>query len=374
MKEDKGIKQINFGSGPAALPPEVLLQASEAVIDYNQTGLSILEIPHRGNLFANILEESKALVKELCELNDEYDVLWLQGGGRLQFCMIPMNFLGAQKTAGYVDSGHWADEAKKYAEYYGNVRVLSSSKESNYSRLPDFPKNIAQDISYLHVTTNNTIYGTQWGSLPAITTPLIADMSSDIFSRKRGYSNCALFYAVAQKNIGAAGATLVVLRKEMTKNIASTIPPMLNYNEQLKKNSVLNTPPVFAIYTSLLMLRWTRQKSIATIEKESIEKCSLLYNEIERNTLFTPIVTVKEHRSRMNICFAANNYEIEKGFSDFCNQHYIAGIEGHRTVGGFRFSLYNAITVQQVERLVSVMQEYEAIQNSKLKTHNYTNG
>lgn len=365
-------RKINFGPGPAALPEEVLQQASEAVIDYNQSGLSILEIPHRGKLFDAILEESKALVKALCELNEDYEVLWLHGGGRLQFCMVPMNFLGANETAGYIDSGHWSEEAIQYAGYYGNTSILSSSKQNNYSSLPPFPEDIPSNLSYLHITTNNTIYGTQWSDIPKTNIPLVADMSSDIFSRKRNYQDFSLFYAVAQKNIGAAGTTLVALRKDLLQKIKRRLPPMLDYKAQVQKDSVLNTPSVFSIYTALLMLRWTRGKTISCIEKESIQKASLLYNELERNRLFNPVVTRKEHRSRMNICFSGINSEIEKGFLDFCNRNNITGIEGHRTVGGFRVSLYNATTPVATEKLVSLMQEYEYIQtqNSTINIQN----
>jgi len=361
MKEDKGTKKINFGSGPAALPQEVLRQASEAIIDYNNSGLSILEIPHRGNLFSDILEESIHLVKELCALNDDYEVLWLHGGGRLQFCMVPMNFLGEEETAAYIDSGHWAQEAMKYADYYGKSSFHGSSRQENYNHLPSLPVELPSQTAYLHITTNNTIYGTQWQTLPATNTPLIADMSSDIFSQKRDYAACSLFYAVAQKNLGAAGTTLVVIKKDMLQRIKRTLPPMLDYKAQVASRSVLNTPPVFAIYTALLMLRWTKQKTIEVIEKENKEKAALLYNEIDRNTAFAPTVKIPEHRSRMNICFTANNYEIEKGFSDFCRQNDITGLEGHRSVGGFRVSLYNAITVAQVAQFVALMQEFEKI-------------
>jgi len=361
MKESTGIKQINFGSGPAALPDEVLREAGEAIIDYKGTGLSILEILHRGKLFNDILEESKVHVKDLCALNDDYEILWLHGGGRLQFCMVPMNFLGDQETAGYIDSGHWSQEAIKYAAYYGTSVVLASSREDNYNRLPDFPSGIPTHYSYLHLTTNNTIYGTQWNTIPVANIPLIADMSSDIFSRQRPYTDCSLFYAVAQKNIGAAGTTLVVIRKDMLQRIKRHLPPMLDYNAQVEKKSVLNTPPVFAIYTALLMLRWTKTKGIEAIERENHQKASMVYSELERNSLFNPTVSIKEHRSLMNVCFTANNPEIEKGFSEFCSQNNITGLEGHRTVGGFRVSLYNAITLAQAGKLVAVMQEFETI-------------
>lgn len=347
---------INFGPGPAMLPQEVLQQASEAIVNYDNTGLSILEIPHRGKYFDNILEESKALVKELCGLNDGYEVLWLHGGGRLQFCMVPLNFLDG--AAGYIDSGHWANEAMSYARYYGNVEVLSSSKDDNYTHLPEWPKEIPSSLSYLHFTTNNTIFGTQWPEIPKTNIPQIADMSSDIFSRKMEYSNCAMFYAVAQKNIGPAGTTLAVVRKDMLSRIKRTIPPMLDYAAHVSKGSVLNTPPVFAIYTSLLTLRWTKAKGIETIEQDNRAKAKLLYEEISRNSLFHTVIKVSD-RSMMNACFAAVQKEHEKSFINFCTERNITGVEGHRSVGAFRASLYNAISLQDVQELVQAMQDFE---------------
>jgi phosphoserine aminotransferase len=358
MKENASHK-INFGSGPAALPREVLQEAAAAITNYNDTGLSILEIAHRGEYFDEILEESKALVKELCELGEEHEILWLPGGGRLQFCMVPMNFLSKEKTAGYIDSGAWAADAIQYASYYGNVSVLSSSKKENYTHLPEWPGNIPNDFAYLHFTTNNTIYGTQKREIPQTSAPLIADMSSDIFSLQREYKNCSLFYAVAQKNIGPAGATLVVIRKDLLKRQNNNLPQMLDYTQHIKKNSVLNTPPVFAIYVSLLMLRWTKKKTIKIIENESIQKSGMLYSELERNSLFQPVVSNSEDRSRMNICFTAKEKANEKAFGIFCEERGIVGIEGHRTVGGFRVSLYNAITIDAVKTFIDVMKTFE---------------
>lgn len=356
MRNDK--LKINFNAGPAALPPMVLEAAAQAVLNYNDTGLSILSIPHRGKLFDEILEESKALVKELCGLNDDYEVLWLHGGGRLQFCMVPMNFLDEHKAAGYIDSGFWSSEAMDYANYYGDVMMLSSSKEDNYKRLPEWPEVISPNLSYVHLTTNNTIYGTQWPGIPVCEAPLIVDVSSDIFSRKMDYSNCAMFYAVAQKNIGAAGVTLAVIKKDFLNKKVRTLPPMLDYTAHAKKNSVLNTPPVFAIYTALLMLRWTKEKGIENIERENKAKAELLYAEIERNSLFETLIE-KQSRSMMNVCFTVKNKEQEKQFSTYCEEQNIVNIEGHRSVGAFRVSLYNAITLNDVEYLVSVMQEFE---------------
>lgn len=349
---------INFNAGPAALPVEVLQQASEAVIDYNRSGLSILEIPHRGKLFDDILEESKQLVKELCGLGDDYEVLWLQGGGRMQFAMIPMNFLAENATAGYVDSGHWSTEAMEYAAYYGKVKMLATSKADNYTHLPEWPSLADEKLSYVHFTSNNTIYGTQWPEIPRSDRPLISDMSSDIFSCRRDYTNCALFYAVAQKNLGAVGNTLVAIRKDMTERIVRPIPPMLSFKEQVAKKSVLNTAPVFPIYVSLLMLRWIMAKGIDAIEADTNEKASLLYNELDRNNLFTGIVK-KEDRSKMNIVFLGKDKIVEQQFLAFCEENDITGIAGHRSVGAFRVSLYNAISVANVKTLVSLMQDFE---------------
>jgi phosphoserine aminotransferase len=349
---------INLNAGPAALPQEVLQQAANAVMDYNGMGISILSIPHRGKDFDNILAESKQLVRELCGLNDDYEILWMHGGGRLQFAMIPMNFLRAGDTAGYIDSGAWAGDAIKHAEYYGNVQVLCSSKQDNYRHLPEWPEHIPAELAYLHMTTNNTIYGTQWRDIPKTSAPLIADMSSDIFSKKINYADCSVFYAVAQKNIGPAGATLVIICKDMLQRAKRSLPPMMSYVEHVAKNSVLNTPPVFAIYVSMLMLRWIKAKGIATIEEENKIKASLLYNEIERNSLFSSTVK-KEHRSLMNVCFNAVDDMTEKLFLDFCEGCGIVNIKGHRSTGGFRASIYNAVTVEDVKYIVAAMQEFE---------------
>ena len=353
--------KINFGSGPAALPQEVLQEASAAILDYEGSGLSILEIPHRGKLFEAILEESKALVNELCELNNDYEILWLQGG-RLQFDMIPMNFLGKEQTAGYIDSGHWAAMAAEAAKHYGNVHILSSSKENQYSHLPEAPSFIPRHLSYLYLTTNNTLYGTQWKTLPQTQTPIVADMSSDILSRKFKYTSCALFYAVAQKNIGPAGVTLVVIHKDFLKKQVRRLSPMLDYGLHARQHSVLNTPPIFAIYTSLLTLRWMRKRSLHVIAKENQAKAQVLYEEIDSNPMFVPMVSNRQHRSDMNVCFRAKDKQTETAFLKFCAENNISGIEGHRAVGGFRASLYNAISLADVGKLVSLMQQFEVIE------------
>lgn len=351
--------KINFGPGPAALPQEVLEEAAAAVINYSDSGLSILEIPHRGDLFDDILEESKQLVRELCGIGNDYEVLWMHGGGRLQFCMLPMNFLGEKETAAYVDSGAWSADAINNAQYYGQVKTIASSQSINYTSLPQLPASLNEDFAYLHFTTNNTIYGTQWKDIPAYDLPLIADMSSDIFSMQRNYNQFAMFYAVAQKNIGAAGVTLAVVHKDLLKQTKRDLPPMLCYKTHAQKNSVLNTPPVFAIYTSLLTLRWTKERGIAAIEQENRLKAKLLYEEIDRNSLFRSFVD-GESRSLMNVVFGTGSKEHERAFLLFCEHKNITGIAGHRSVGGFRASLYNAVTKDDVMHLIAAMKEFES--------------
>ncbi len=347
--------KINFNAGPAALPPEVLHEAAKAVNKYKKTGFSILELSHRGPEFAEILEESKHLVKKLCKLDDSYEVLWLHGGGRQQFFMVPMNFLPQEGAAGYIESGHWAEEARQYAAFYGDAQTLASSKKSNYTRLPDWPAKIPAKLAYVHITTNNTIYGTQLGQIPEVKPPLIADMSSDIFSRQHDYSKYALFYAAAQKNLGIAGVALAVVRKDMLKRIVREMPPMLSYAAQVKEESNLNTANVFGIYVSLLMLRWIDARGIPAIEKENKLKAKLVYDAIDSSKVFVPYVTEKADRSMMNVCFTAKTPEAEKRLLTLCEEHDIAGIKGHRLAGGFRVSLYNAISTEWVEQLVTLI-------------------
>lgn len=352
-------RKINFNAGPAELPPEVLHEASKAIRKYNNTGLSILELPHRGKDFLDIIEESKALVRELCGLNDNYEILWMQGGGRLQFSMIPMNFLPEKKSAGYIDSGHWAASAIADAKYFGDVKVLASSAQSNYDHLPDWPSAIPSQLSYLHITTNNTIYGTQWHVVPETKPLLIGDMSSDILSCRRDYTQYAMFYAAAQKNIGAAGIALAVIRKDLLETASRPLPPMLSYKAHVKENSILNTVNVFGVYVSLLMLRWIKDRGIESIEKENKRKARLLYDALDSSSIFVPTIKEKTHRSTMNVCFVAKSLESEKAFFTLCDKNNITGIKGHRLVGGFRVSLYNAVPLESVELLVKLMKEFE---------------
>ena len=353
------LEKINFNAGPAALPAIVIKQAAHAVLQYKDTGISILELPHRGPEFLAIIEESKALVKELCNLGNDHEVLWLQGGGRLQFSMIPMNFLTPQDTAGYIDSGHWAAEAMEYGAYYGHIQVMGSSRATHYDHLPEWPQEIPNHLKYLHITTNNTIYGTQYTHIPKINIPLIADMSSDIFSCARDYNNYDLIYAAAQKNLGTPGVALVIVKKELLSRIANHVPPMLNYKAQAHENSILNTANVSGVYTSLLMLRWIKEKGIANIEAENNRKAELLYNAIDNSKLFTGYVKNPAHRSKMNVCFTAVNKETEQAFLKLCAENNIIGIQGHRSTGGFRVSIYNAVEEASVITLVDLMKKFE---------------
>lgn len=348
---------LNFDAGPAALPREVLQEAAAALLDYKGSGLSILEIPHRGKLFEDILNEANTLAKSLMSLGDDFEILWLQGGGRLQFSMIPMNFLGSDAVAGYIESGHWASEALRNAHLYGKTKVLGSSKADQYTYIPDWGT-VPQDLSYVHLTTNNTIYGTQFHQFPQTEVPLIADMSSELFSRRIDYSSFSLIYAVAQKNIGPAGVTLVALRKSMLEQQQRELPEILSYREMAKNNSLLNTPPVFAIYCSMLTLRWISNIGMEEMERRNQEKAALLYNTIDNSKLFYGVAQ-KESRSMMNACFRAHNEAHTQQLLDFAKAKGIVGIKGHRSVGGFRASLYNAISVADVQRLTDVLTEFE---------------
>ncbi|UKJ06063.1 3-phosphoserine/phosphohydroxythreonine transaminase [Solitalea lacus] len=348
----------NFGAGPGILPQEVLKQAAEAVLNFNNSGLSILEISHRTPDFESVVSEACSLVKELLNLNDDYAITFLHGGASMQFAMVPFNLLGAGETAAYLDSGTWASKAIKEAKFFGNVNVIASSKEANYTFIPkDYT--IPADAKYFHVTSNNTIYGTQLHEFPESPVPLVSDMSSDIFSRVFDANKFGLIYAGAQKNMGPAGVALAIIKKDLLGKLDRKIPSMLNYQLHIENGSMYNTPPVFAIYVSMLTLRWVKaQGGVAAMEKINNKKAATLYAEIDRNSLFKG-TCVAEDRSRMNVCFIMENQELEKEFLDFVKKADIVGLKGHRSVGGFRASIYNALPQSSVDHLVNVMQEFE---------------
>ncbi|PST82637.1 3-phosphoserine/phosphohydroxythreonine transaminase [Pedobacter yulinensis] len=344
----------NFGAGPCILPQEVFKQAAQAVLDFND-GLSILEISHRTTEFEAVVAEAEKLVKELLNVPAGYSVLFLQGGASLQFAMVPMNLLGEGQTASYLDTGVWASKAIKEAKMLGNVNVIASSKESNYTYIPK-EYAVPSDSAYLHFTSNNTIYGTEYFEFPETAVPLVCDMSSDIMSRVFDVSKFGLIYAGAQKNIGPAGLTIVIVKDELLGKTGNKIPSMLDYKQHIANGSMYNTPPVFSIYVALLNLRWLRSKGgVAEIEKENIAKAAALYAEIDRNPLFKGTCAV-EDRSRMNITFVMENPELEKPFLKLAEEHGIVGIKGHRSVGGFRASMYNALSITSVHALIEVMQ------------------
>jgi phosphoserine aminotransferase len=350
------MKVHNFSAGPAILPPTVLQQAAQAVVDFNGSGLSLLEMSHRSAGFEAVMSNAQQLVKELLNLNDDYEVLFLSGGASSQFFMVPMNILGSDETACYVDTGTWANKALKEAKNFGQVNVIASSKESNYSYIPrSYP--IPDDAKYLHLTSNNTIFGTQYHWFPETSLPIVCDMSSDIFSRPIPIEKFGLIYAGAQKNMGPAGTTLVVVRKDLMKTANRTIPTMLNYNTHAKDGSMHNTPPVFPIYVSMLTMQWVKnQGGLEAMQVRNEDKAAILYDEIDANPLFRG-TALREDRSRMNVCFLANTPETETLFAKLAKENGCDGIKGHRSVGGFRASIYNAMEKESVQVLVDLMQE-----------------
>ena len=350
----------NFNAGPSILPGTVFKQASEAILDFNGSGLSLLEIGHRTPEFTAVMQEARSLVRELMDLDDDHEVLFLHGGASTQFMQIPMNLLDNKDTAAYTDTGVWGTKAIKEAQLFGKVDVVCSGKENNYQSLPkDFA--VPNDARYLHITTNNTIYGTQWQKIPFTSNSLVADMSSDILSRSLPFNKFDLIYAGAQKNLGAAGVNLVVVNKNILGRVKRKIPTILDYRNHINEGSMLNTPPVFAVYVCMLNLRWLKEQGgVTVLEKRNEEKARTLYAEIDRNSCFTTNVEVAD-RSKMNVCFLATNPENEKKFLDFSASKGIYGIAGHRSSGAFRASLYNALPLESVHVLVKAMQEFESI-------------
>ena len=352
----------NFNAGPSILPKEVFEQASASILNFNNTGLSILELGHRTSIFQEVMEEARALIKELMLLDDDHEVLFLHGGASTQFMQVPMNLLDDKETAAFTDTGVWSTKAIKEAKLFGKVEVVCSSKDSNFTFIPkDFA--VPNDAKYLHITTNNTIYGTQWQKIPKTSNSLVADMSSDILSRVLDFNSFDLIYAGAQKNIGAAGVNVVIVNKNILGKVKRAIPTIMDYRNHIKEGSMLNTPPVFAVYVCMLTLRWLKaQGGVAAIEKINNAKAALLYAAIDENPLFTGTVN-KEDRSKMNVCFVMNDPSLEGSFLQFTKEQGIVGIKGHRLVGGFRASLYNALPLSSVEVLTQLMKEF-ALQNA----------
>ncbi len=352
-------KMHNFSAGPGILPVDVLKQASEACLNFDNMNLSLLEISHRSKNFEAVMDESRELVKELLGVGSNYQVLYLGGGASLQFAMVPYNLLRTDGTAAYVSTGVWAAKAIKEAKTIGNTKVIASSEDKNYAYIP---KNyeIPTDADYLHITSNNTIYGTQIKSFPKTNVPLVCDMSSDMFSKPVDGNQFALIYAGAQKNMGPAGATMIAVREDILGKSGRKMLSMLDYQVHIKGGSMYNTPPVFSIYVCMLTLRWLKQNGgLKWIEKINQDKASMIYGEIDRNSMFSGTVLDKEDRSFMNACFVSSRPELEPEFDKMWKAAGIDGIRGHRDVGGYRASLYNALPLESVKVLVEVMQEFE---------------
>jgi phosphoserine aminotransferase len=353
------MKKHNFSAGPSILPQEVLEQSAQAVLNFNNSGLSILEISHRSKDFVAVMDEARDLALELLDLKGKgYQALFLQGGASLEFLMIPYNLMKENGKAAYLDTGTWASGAIKQAKAFGETVVVASSKEDNYSFIP---KNyeIPSDADYFHCTSNNTIFGTQLKSFPATNVPVVCDMSSDIFSRVLDFSKFDIIYAGAQKNMGPAGTTLVIVKEEILGKSGRNIPAMLDYKQHIDKESMYNTPPVFAVYASLLTLKWLKGLGgVAAIEKINTEKATLLYNEIDRNPLFKGVAAT-EDRSFMNVTFVLNNEAHQETFDKMWKEAGISGLNGHRSVGGYRASIYNALPLESVQVLVDTMKKLE---------------
>lgn len=351
------MKKHNFSAGPCVLPQEVFQEASEAILNFNNSGLSILEISHRSKDFVDVMEEARNLSLELLGLeNKGYKALFLQGGASMEFLMVAYNLL--EKKAAYLNTGTWSEKAIKEAKLFGEVNVVASSEDKKYSYIPK-KFSIPEDVDYFHCTSNNTIYGTQIKRFPQTSVPMVCDMSSDIFSRKMDFSKFDLIYAGAQKNMGPAGTTLVIIKEDVLGKVSRKIPSMLDYKVHLGKDSMFNTPPVYAVYVSLLTLRWLKEQGgIEGIEEQNKKKARLLYSEVDINPLFKGYTAV-EDRSIMNATFNLGNDSLKERFDKSWKDAGINGLNGHRSVGGYRASMYNALPLESVQVLVDVMSDLE---------------
>lgn len=350
----------NFNAGPSILPKEVFQQASEAVLNFNNSGLSILEIGHRTPLFEAVMNEARSLVKELMQLGDDHEVLFLHGGATTQFMQVPMNLLNEHEVAAYTETGTWAGKAIKEAKLFGHVEIVGSSKDTNYTSMPH-ELAVPATAAYLHITTNETIAGTQWHQMPYdCGVPIVADMSSDILSRVLDFNKFDLIYAGAQKNMGAAGVNLVIINKNILGKVERTIPTILDYRNHIKDGSMLNTPPVFAVYVAMLTLRWLKsQGGVAAIERVNDQKADLLYKTLE-SIPFINLPVAKRDRSKMNVVFTMDDPRQEAAFLQLCKDNGMYGVKGHRSVGGFRISLYNALSLGSVEAMVDLLKTFAA--------------
>lgn len=351
------MKIHNFSAGPSILPQEVIKQASEAVLNLNNSGLSLIEISHRSKEFIAIMDDAVSLVKELLEVPEGYSVLFLQGGASTQFLSVAQNLMKVDDgKAAYVDTGSWSAKALKEAKLFGEVTVIASSKDKNHTYIPKGYE-VPTEADYVHFTSNNTIFGTQIHDFPESDIPVVCDMSSDIFSRKIDVSKFDIIYAGAQKNMGPAGTAVVIVKDAILGRSGRQIPSMLDYQVHIKAGSMFNTPPVFAVYTSMLTLQWLKKNGgIAAIQKKNEEKAALLYNEIDSNPKFVGVAN-KEDRSLMNVTFVLANPEDKGRFDHLAAEAGLSGINGHRSVGGYRASIYNAMPIESIQALVDVMKK-----------------
>ena len=352
------MKKHNFFAGPSILSQYTIKNTADAILNFADTGLSLMEVSHRGKEFVAVCDEALNLVKELLDVPSTHEAIFLGGGASMQFCMVPYNLL--KKKASYLDTGTWASKAIKEAKIFGEVDVVASSKESNYTYIPkDYT--VSDDSDYFHITTNNTIYGTQLHNIPQVNVPLVADMSSDIFSRPIDVSKFDAIYAGAQKNLAPSGVAIVIVRKDALDKVDRPIPTMLKYSTHVSNESMFNTPPVVPIFAALQTLKWYKEQGgILAMQKKNEEKAAILYNEIDRNKLFKG-TAVTEDRSLMNVCFVMNDEykELEAEFGSFATAAGMIGLKGHRSVGGFRASIYNGMPIDSVKALVETMQTFE---------------
>jgi phosphoserine aminotransferase len=350
----------NFSAGPAILPPSAIAASIQALQNFSGTGLSLIEVSHRSKEFEAVVAEAVQLIKDILKIGEEYAVIFMQGGASTQFDLIPMNWLGEGETAAYSNTGVWASRSIKEAKVFGNVNVVASSEDKNFNYIPK-GYTIPADSKYYHYTTNNTIYGTEVFDIPETNgIPLICDMSSDIFSRPFDAHKFYMIYAGAQKNMGPAGTTLVIIKKSfLEKRVSKKLPTMFDYAVHIENGSMYNTPSVFPIFVCMHTLRWIKEIGLEAMEKRNKEKADLLYAEIDRNPLFVGTVA-KEDRSRMNVNFVLNNKDYEAEFLQLCENKNLSGLKGHRSVGGLRASLYNALELESVQALVDTMKEFES--------------
>jgi phosphoserine aminotransferase len=354
------MKKHNYSAGPCILPQEVFQKSAEAILDFNNSGLSLLEISHRSKDFVAVMDEARDLALDLLDLKGKgYQALFLHGGASLEFLMVPYNLMKVDGKAAYLDTGTWASAAIKEAKLFGDVTIVASSKDDNYSYIPK-GFTVPSDVDYFHCTSNNTIFGTQIKEFPNVSVPMVCDMSSDIFSRVLDFSKFDIIYAGAQKNMGPAGTTLVVIKEEILGKSGRVIPSMLDYEKHIKAESMYNTPAVFPVYASLLTLQWLKKMGgIAAVEKLNQAKANMLYAEIDRNPYFKGAAKV-EDRSNMNVVFLLNNEEHTELFDSMWKAAGISGLPGHRSVGGYRASMYNALPIESVQVLVDVMKDFES--------------